>query len=279
MRVIIGLSVALAQLHEAANKLSALPSVQVVLIAAGAYDIVITAVIRDLADLSEFMTRELGRIQGIVYTEVWFITESKKLSYAYAGRPGTGPVEGEPGAASDKGSAVDNPSLDIDDLDLAILREMEIDGRQSISSLAAKLATSRTVIRMRLQRLIDNQITRIVGFTHPALLGYRSQAMIGIKALPDQIATVVDRLVELPETFWVATVAGRYDVIIWVMFHRSTELSHFLSGRLGPITGITSTETMIGLETTKIGFTNLASWTVVSSSMPDARPSSRHHTG
>lgn len=259
MSVMIGLTVMLDRLHNVAERLSDLPNVQLVLITTGACDIVITVVIRELSDLSEVMTHDLGNIPGIISTEAWFITETKKISYAYLGQPDVIPGESEHTGAFSPAPVSHNLDLSIDEIDLAILQELEVDGRQTISSLALTLATSRAVIRTRLTHLINQQIVRIVAFTHPALLGYRNQAMIGIKTSPNQVENVLDKLTELDGVFWVARVAGRYDVMIWTMFFRPTELSRFLCDYLGSIPGIVSVDTMVGLKTTKIGFTGLAS--------------------
>lgn len=259
MSVVVGLKVSLDRLHDVAERLSTFPRVQTVLLTTGDCDILATVIIKELEDLSEWMTHDLGSISGIISTETWFITETRKMSFAYLGMPDAiSQVEEEIESISSDPTPRDL-DLYIDDTDLAILRELETDGRQTISSIAAKLMTSRAVIRTRLTRLFDNQIVRIVAFTHPGLLGYRNQAMIGVKTSPDQTENVLIRLTELEGVFWLVRVAGRYDIMMWTMFFRPTELSLFLYNCLGSIPGIVSAETMVGLESTKIGFTRLAS--------------------
>ena len=59
----------------------------------------------------------------------------------------------------------------IEELDLMILKELEADGRQSVSDLARKLGINRAHATARLQRILDQQVAKIVAFNNPLLLG------------------------------------------------------------------------------------------------------------
>ncbi|MBM3132732.1 MAG: Lrp/AsnC family transcriptional regulator, partial [Chloroflexi bacterium] len=145
----------------------------------------------------------------------------------------------------------------LDDLDLKILREMEGNGRQSVSDLARTLGTSRAHASRRLQRLLDRRVTRIAAFTNPYVLGYRVFALIGIRVVPSEIHITADRVGTLANVHLVAITAGRNDILIWTMFRSQAELSFFLGRGLGTIPGITSVETMIILQTRKMSFSYL----------------------
>lgn len=136
----------------------------------------------------------------------------------------------------------------LDSLDLMILREMELDGRQPISTLARKLGISRAYASKRLGRLLDQKSTRITAFTNLLALGYHAMAVTGIRVSPGQLHTVADRLRAIPNVFSVVIAAGWQDIIIWTMFADPTDLSGFLAKELGNISGITSTETMMVVE-------------------------------
>ena len=79
---------------------------------------------------------------------------------------------------------------DMDGLDLMIIKELEVDGRQSISAIAKNLEKNRVYISRRLKKLLDRKIIEISSFTHPFVLGYYTFAFIGIKALPNRIRAV-----------------------------------------------------------------------------------------
>ena len=74
-----------------------------------------------------------------------------------------------------------NSDNKMDQLDLMILREMEIDGRQSVSDLSKKLGISRAYAGKKLKRLLDLRLTRIAAFTKPLALGYRTGRKIAVK--------------------------------------------------------------------------------------------------
>ncbi len=251
----IGIQVSLGELHTAADRLRALPSVQMVMIAAGRHNIVAWAMFADPMDLSSFLTRDLGNIPGIKSTETSMVLEWRKMSFSYLsssklGAPGPEPQE----SSLPEPSVAQSSDLDIDELDLEILQELEQDGRQPVSYLAKKLGTSRAYMSSRLQRILDLRITRIVAHTDPMCLGFRIFAMIGIKVVPSEINAIAGKLCLLNSTHGVAIMAGQHDIIIWTMFPTPFDLSAFLERDLGHIPGIISAECAILLELRKMSF-------------------------
>ena len=152
---------------------------------------------------------------------------------------------------------VRNMDARIDAIDLKILKEMESDGRQSASSLAKKIGISRAYAGKRLQRLLEQRITRIVTFTNPRVLGYRTFAITGIRVSPGQLNAVADRVKALPNVHLVVISAGRHDIVIWTLLADTTDLSGFFARELGSISGIDSTETTVVVEWRKMSFAYL----------------------
>jgi DNA-binding Lrp family transcriptional regulator len=138
--------------------------------------------------------------------------------------------------------------IDLDSLDVRILAEIDHDGRLSISDLARKLGISRASAGRRLQKLWDRKLTRTVIFTNPLALGYRSQALTGIKVLPGKLRAVQDKLRDLPDVYLILITAGRYDIIIWTMFTGPMGLTVFLANELGAIPGVRSSDTLTMIE-------------------------------
>ena len=146
----------------------------------------------------------------------------------------------------------DHVSPVLDKLDMAIIKEMGIDGRQSVSNLAKKLGTSRATVGKKLQRLLDENILKVAGIVLPGTLGYQTNAVIGINVIPSEIDNVADKLVSNENVHMMFISAGRHDIIIWALFQKSEGLSDFLRQELGQISGITNTETMINLGIKKL---------------------------
>ena len=160
---------------------------------------------------------------------------------------------------------VQHTDVDLDDLDLRILREMEADGRQSISALAKKLGISRAYAGKRLQGLLDRDVTRIVTFTDPRVLGLRTMAIVGIQVSLADLHAAADRLRALPSVHLVMITAGPHNIIVEAMFADPKELSGLLTRDFGSIPGIKSTETTTVLEWRKMSFSYLASSGLVAS--------------
>ncbi len=146
----------------------------------------------------------------------------------------------------------------LDKLDMAIIKEMGIDGRQSVSNLAKRLGTSRATVGKKLQRLLDESILTVAGFVLPGTLGYQTNAIIGINVIPSEIDNVAETLVSNENVHMMFISAGRHDIIVWALFQKSEDLSDFLRQELGKIPGITHTETMINLGIKKLSMSYLA---------------------
>lgn len=153
-----------------------------------------------------------------------------------------------------------NPYPELDELDLRIIKEMETDGRQSISQLARRLDVGRPVAARKLQRLLDERIIRVVALAAAPALGYQVHILTGIKVQPGRGNEVAGYLKALPSVHMVAILAGRNDVLIWALFRNSAELSAFLLEELGNVPGIVGTETWIGMEMRKVSFTYLTAY-------------------
>jgi DNA-binding Lrp family transcriptional regulator len=257
---IMGIQVSPKEVHSTADKLRALTNVHMVTIVAGRYDILIMIFLQRPGDLPVFLQRELGTIPSITSVETNIVVETRKVSFSYLESSLLG---AEMGQQAENTTAihegVQDIQINLDELDLLLLRELETDGRQPVSDLARKLGTNRAHATVRLQKLLDNQVARIVAFNDPLVLGHSTFAAIGIKVSPHEIRAAADKLSALKDAYWVALVAGTYDIIIWTMFPAPMDLSRFLGQKLGSVSGITSVEIMIGLELRKTSLHRLVS--------------------
>lgn len=253
---IMGIRVLPSAIHTVADRLGTMPNVHLVITAAGRNDILIWTMFQTQAELSHFLGRGIGAVPDITSVETMIVLEIRKISFS-----SPGPFTEASGAETSPPPV--SPLLqgipEIDQTDLMILREMERDGRQSVSDLAKTIGASRAYTASRLQRLLERQCTRIMAFTNPLYLGYRMFAMLGIKAAPGQIDVASERLSALPEVQTVVRVTGRYDLIVSTMFRTPPDLSNFLVQEIGSIPGIVSLETNIGLGLRKISLHYLAS--------------------
>jgi Lrp/AsnC family transcriptional regulator for asnA, asnC and gidA len=146
----------------------------------------------------------------------------------------------------------------LDDLDRAILRELEEDGRRAFREIGRSLGASEATIRARVKRLQDLKILRIVAFVDPEQVGGTQLSLIHLSVELARHENVVEELVELPEVTYVSTLLGRTDICVEVSTTDNAELWSFLRDKLGPIDGIKSVETMSILKVHKLRYTSPA---------------------
>src|SRR6201981_2785431 len=94
-----------------------------------------------------------------------------------------------------RGAPVALPVLE--DISKQIIEQLQTDGRQSYAAIGKAVGLSEAAVRQRVQRLHETGVMQIVAVTHPLRLGFRRQAMIGLRCdgdvqeLADQLADMV----------------------------------------------------------------------------------------
>mgnify|MGYP002700789266 CR=1 FL=1 len=73
----------------------------------------------------------------------------------------------------------------LDDVDRAIISELQVDGRMSYAELGPKVGLSQAAARQRVNRLTERGVMQIVAVTDPLSLGLTTQAMVGITVVGD----------------------------------------------------------------------------------------------
>jgi Lrp/AsnC family transcriptional regulator for asnA, asnC and gidA len=84
---VIGVTVESDKIEQAARAIVELPEVSYLVMTLGSFDLTIEVLCRDLAHLTDLVTRKIGRIPGIRTTETLMIAKSYKLSYRWAPGP------------------------------------------------------------------------------------------------------------------------------------------------------------------------------------------------
>ena len=155
-------------------------------------------------------------------------------------------------SATAGGRPVDRKPLNnsLDDVSKAIIEQLQTDGRTSYATIAKSVGLSDAAVRVRVQRLLENDVMQIVAVTDPLQLGFTRQAMIGIKADGDT-QLVAKRLADMHEVTYVVTTAGSFDLIIEVVCADDDELLDLVSRQLRLLPGVVSTETFVYLKLNK----------------------------
>ncbi|MEO5981665.1 MAG: Lrp/AsnC family transcriptional regulator [Pedococcus sp.] len=138
----------------------------------------------------------------------------------------------------------------LDDLSKAIIEQLQEDGRQSYATIAKRVGLSEAAVRQRVQRLLDQEVMQIVAVTDPLQVGFRRQAMIGIRVNGD-LTPVADALSAMAEVDYVVTTAGSFDILAEVVCEDDTELLELLTKRIRTLPGVQTTETFVYLKLNK----------------------------
>ena len=241
-RVNLGFNTLPSEVDSVANALASHKDIHHVAIFTGRYDVMAWAVLESPEDLPNFVMKDLAGIAGITRVETMVNLKMVKVCYAFL---------------SEQNHAIRNqpPQEPLNDLDLKLIRELRIDALQTQTELAPKLRTSPSTIRRRLQRLLDEEIIRIVAIADPVSLGFRTRATIGINVQPGRVDAVAQELSAFSCAHHVLINTGHFDLIVSTDFEGPEGLSSFVREDLGRIQGLISHETMICLKTSKDDFT------------------------
>lgn len=138
----------------------------------------------------------------------------------------------------------------LDDTSLAIIAELQQDGRRPYAAIGKSVGLSETAVRQRVQRLVESGVVHVVAVTEPARLGLTRQAMIGIKAEGD-LQRLADALAAIPEVAYVVITAGTFDLLAEVVCEDDERLLRVLNDEVRTLPGVAATETLVYLKVCK----------------------------
>jgi Lrp/AsnC family transcriptional regulator for asnA, asnC and gidA len=147
------------------------------------------------------------------------------------------------------GDAARGP-LHLDHISKAIIEQLQQDGRRSYAKIAAGVGLSEAAVRQRVARLTDAGVIQIVAVTNPLQLGFRRQAMLGLK-VEGRLDPVVEALTAMAEVDYVVVTAGSYDLLAEVVCEDDDHLLSLLENGIRTIPGVRATETFVYLKLSK----------------------------
>jgi Lrp/AsnC family transcriptional regulator for asnA, asnC and gidA len=139
--------------------------------------------------------------------------------------------------------------LVLDDISKLIIEQLQADGRRSYAAIGKAVGLSEAAVRQRVQRLQEAGVMQIVAVTDPLRLGFRRQAMIGLKC-DDDLEVVAGQLAAMEEIDYVVITAGSFDLLLEVVCEDDDHLLEILS-RVRGVASVTSTETLVYLKLCK----------------------------
>ncbi len=141
------------------------------------------------------------------------------------------------------------PKAEVDDLDLALLRALAADARQSQRALARQIEMSPPAVADRLARLERSGVIR----------GYRVDIDWAALGLPVvvylavtsgagmDLSEIIREINELPEAETMSVVTGSLDLLVRLRVRDHTHLRQLLLTKIFQITGVQRTEAILSL--------------------------------
>lgn len=149
--------------------------------------------------------------------------------------------------------AIEKSSSEIvlDDLDKRIIDALKIDGRMPVTDIAARVDSTSSTVRKRLQRLEETNSMRVVAVTDFYAAGYDVLLAIGVEVENRSAEEVGMALAELDHVFSVNLTTGQYDLEILVAAKDHEELCHIVHEEFSKIEGIVNLDTAFALDVLK----------------------------
>ena len=141
----------------------------------------------------------------------------------------------------------------LDDIDRAIIEQLQADGRLPYTKLGSAVGLSEAAARQRLQRLLDSGTIQVVAVSNPMSLGKRRMAMIGVKVEGDT-TRIAGELQSFPDIDYLVITAGSFDLMCEVVVENDHDLLD-LGNRIRAVPGVRGCETFIYLDLVKQTYT------------------------
>jgi len=146
-------------------------------------------------------------------------------------------------------SARSTPAVEVDSLDLALLRALTENARQSQRALAREVQMSAPAVADRLARLERAGVIR--GYRADidwAALGYPVTVYLAVTAGPGMdLSDIIREIRELPEAAEMSVVTGGLDLLVRLRVRDHTHLRELLLTKIFQISGVQRTETFLSL--------------------------------
>lgn len=132
----------------------------------------------------------------------------------------------------------------LDDVDKAIISELQRDGRISYADLAPLVGLSPAATRQRVQRLLDDGTVQVVGVTDPQRLGYPTTAMLGVNVDGD-VRKVADAISAVEGVIYLVMSAGSFDLLVEVIASDPEALFTLVNDEVRRVDGVRSVESFL----------------------------------
>lgn len=221
-------------------EIAKLPEVIAVTVSTGRYDIFVPLLARDHQHLAELFGVTFPKIAGVEEVTGHLALDVLKFETKWA------LLTADPGTAPDA-----QPSETVDELDISIIKLLQVDARRSNRRIATELGVSEGTVRGRIKRLLADRVIRVQAVSDAFAFGISAHAFVGITTRDGQTDEVGQHLKACDNVAQLTRTLGEYDFIAVVIANTREALVSVLVNDIAVIPGIRWTDTFETCATTK----------------------------
>lgn len=145
----------------------------------------------------------------------------------------------------------------IDDVDRRILEHFSKDARMSNREIAQALGLAEGTVRGRIKRLQEGKTIKIIALTNfagPDMRESPVMAYIGVRVDLHRIAAAAAAMAALASVRFVATMLGRYDILVITIVKDGAELVRMVNDEIMALPGVRHAETTLAVKSLKYDY-------------------------
>ena len=133
----------------------------------------------------------------------------------------------------------------IDDIDYAIITTLQQNSRIPSAEIARQVGIAERTVRARIERLVDDDVIRLVAVVNPRALGYGVTADVFLEVEIGRVQAIAEMVASFSDVFYVAMSTGDRDISLQLYAETVDELYSFVTDRLNRIPGVLRARTFV----------------------------------
>jgi DNA-binding Lrp family transcriptional regulator len=248
--VLVHLRCAPGAVRRVASRLAERADARFVAILAGPSDVVVELIATDREHLTRILVDEVHGIEGVIETSTETVLRTFKMSFDWN--------RGLLGDRVDELAPVPMESprgpVRVDDLDMALIAELTVEGRRSYADLAATLSMSESMAARRVTGLVARGCLGFAPVIEPGLVGFSTEAFIRLQVDLPALEDAATALCREPQARYISATTGAADLVCEAVLPDSDALYTFVTEGLATLPGLRRVETALELQTLKRAF-------------------------
>lgn len=142
-------------------------------------------------------------------------------------------------------------SIQLDDLDLQLIKLLSRDARVSNRKIAAELGVTEGTVRGRIKRLQADQLIAFTAITSFDMAEHSRLAFFNIEADVARVLEIAAQVSDMPHINAVMLMMGKFNILAMCLFQDIERVVEIASDQILPLCGVHHVETSIAVKTTK----------------------------